>query len=363
MSAPETSRSSAGEAKAPPRRSLARGTLNALRRSNMTAIGVVLAVMIVSASLASPYFLDEYNLKALVRDLAFIGMIGIGQALLLLIGELDLSVGKIASLCGVVAGMLMVTAGLDPYLSIVAGLALGVALGVLNGLIITKLRLNSMVVTIGMAGVYGGGTLVLTKGKAVTNIPEVIHFLGKGTLGQIPIPFVFTLAVLAAVLFLVKKTKTGRYIYAIGNSREAARILGIKVDRVRILNYAIMGFISALAGILYVARLGSSQASIGENWPMNSIAASVIGGVALTGGLGNPAGALIGAAIISDITNMIVLLGVNVYWQSAVSGFVVVAAISFSSISAMARERRQRKLKLDAAVESLEPPPGESSRG
>ena len=329
--------------------SFPRSILNSLKRSNMTAIGVVLAVMLIIASTASPYFLDEYNLKALIRDLAFIGMIGIGQALLLLIGELDLSVGKIASLCGVVAGMLMVTVGLNPYASLAAGLALGVALGILNGLIITKLRLNSMVVTIGMAGVYGGVTLVLTKGKAVTNIPEVIHFLGKGTIGQLPVPFAFTLAVLVAVLFLVKKTKTGRHIYAIGNSREAAKILGIKVDRIRILNYAIMGLISALAGILYVARLGSSQASIGENWPMNSIAASVIGGVALTGGLGNPAGALIGAAIISVIQNMIVLMGVNVYWQSAVSGFVVVAAISFSSISAMTRERRQRKLKLDSA--------------
>ena len=104
--------------------------------------------------------------------------------------------------------------------------------------------------------------------------------------------------------------------------------------------------ISALAGILYVARLGSSQSAIGENWPMNSIASSVIGGVALTGGIGNPAGALVGAAIISIIQNMIVLFGVNVYWQSAVSGIVVVAAISFSSISQILRERRARKIKV-----------------
>lgn len=319
-----------------------------LKRSSMTAITIILALMILVASFTSEYFLDEYNLKALVRDLAFIGMIGIGQALLLLIGELDLSVGKIASLCGVIAGMLMVTFGFNPYLSLVAALALGASLGALNGLIITKLRLNSMVVTIGMAGVYGGITLVLTKGKAVTNIPEVIHFLGKGHIGVVPVPFIFTIAVLIGVLFLVKKTKTGRYIYAIGNSKEAAKILGIKVDRVRILNYAIVGFISALAGILYVARLGSSQASIGDSWPMNSIAASVIGGVALTGGVGNPAGALVGAAIISVIQNMIVLKGVSVYWQSAVSGFVVVAAISFGSISTMLRERKQRKIKIEA---------------
>lgn len=321
--------------------------INALKKSNMTAMGVVLILMIIIASVMSPYFLDIYNLQALVRDLAFIGMIGIGQSLLLLIGELDLSVGKIASLCGILAGMMMVNYGFNPYLSLVIALLLGLVFGAVNGLIITKLRLNSMVATIGMQGVYGGINLVLTKGKAITGIPESIYIFGKGNVGPIPFPFIFTMIVLICVLFLVKKTKTGRYIYAIGNSREAAKILGIKVDRIRIMIYSIVGFISALAGILYVARLGSSQSAIGENWPMNSIASSVIGGVSLTGGIGNPAGALIGAAVISIIQNMIVLFGVNVYWQSAVSGIVVVIAISFSSISDMIRERKQRKIKVN----------------
>ena len=320
--------------------------VNALKKSNMTAIGVVLLLMIIIASVASPYFLDMYNLQSLIRDLAFIGMIGIAQSLLLLIGELDLSVGKIASLCGILAGMMMVNYGINPWLALAFALLLGLVFGCINGLIITKLRLNSMVATIGMQGVYGGINLVLTKGKAITGIPEDIYILGKGNLGPVPFPFVFCIGVLILILFMVKKTKTGRYIYAIGNSREAAKILGIKVDKIRVMIYAIVGLISSLAGILYVARLGSSQSAIGENWPMNSIAASVIGGVSLTGGIGNPAGALIGAAIISIIQNMIVLFGVNVYWQSAVSGIVVVIAISFSSISEIMRERKQRKIKL-----------------
>jgi ribose transport system permease protein len=320
--------------------------VNALRKSTMTAIGAVLVLMVLLASIFSPYFLDIYNLQSLIRDLAFIGMIGIGQSLLLLIGELDLSVGKIASLCGIMSGMMMMHWGWNPYASLIAALLLGLLLGTINGMIITKLRLNAMVATIGMQGVYGGINLVLTKGKAITGIPKSIHVFGKGNLGPIPFPFIFTLIILVLVLFFVKKTKTGRYIYAIGNNKEAAKVLGIKVDKIRVMIYAIVGFISALAGILYVARLGSAQSSIGENWPMNSIAASVIGGVALTGGVGNPAGALIGAAIISIIQNMIVLFGVNVYWQSAVSGFVVVIAISFSSLSAILREMKQRKIRL-----------------
>ena len=316
--------------------------LNIFKRSNMTAIGMVLIIMFVIACIGSPYFLDVYNIQSLLRDLAIIGMIGIAQSLLLLVGELDLSVGKIATLCGILSGMLMIYAKINPWLALICGLIFGIFFGLLNGLIITKLRLNSMVATIGMQGVYGGINLVLTKGKAITGIPEQIQFLGKASLGIVPMPFIFCIIVLLLVLFLVKKTKTGRYIYAIGNSREAATILGIKVDKIRVFIYVAVGLISSLAGLLYVCRLGSAQSTLGESWPMNSIAASVIGGVSLNGGIGNPAGALIGAAIISIISNMIVLFGVNAYWQQAVSGIVVVLAISFSSIMEIIRERRAR---------------------
>jgi hypothetical protein len=316
--------------------------LNIFKRSNMTAIGMVLIIMFVIACIGSPYFLDVYNIQSLLRDLAIIGMIGIAQSLLLLVGELDLSVGKIATLCGILSGMLMIYAKINPWLALICGLIFGILFGLLNGLIITKLKLNSMVATIGMQGVYGGINLVLTKGKAITGIPEQIQFLGKGSLGIVPMPFIFCIIVLVLVLFLVKKTKTGRYIYAIGNSREAATILGIKVDQIRVFIYVAVGLISSLAGLLYVCRLGSAQSTLGESWPMNSIAASVIGGVSLNGGIGNPAGALIGAAIISIISNMIVLFGVNAYWQQAVSGIVVVLAISFSSIMEIIRERRAR---------------------
>lgn len=325
--------------------------LKSIKKSSLASISMVLILMIIFASFASPYFLDIYNIQSLIRDLAFIGMIGIAQSLLLLVGELDLSVGTVASLCGILAGIMMMNMGIPSYLSLIIALLFGLVFGTINGLLITKLKLNAMVATIGMQGVYGGINLVLTKGKAITGIPSEIYILGKGNIGPIPIPFLFTLAVLIGVIFLVKKTKTGRYIYAIGNNREAATILGIKVDNIRVILYAIVGLISALAGVLYVARLGSSQSSIGVNWPMNSIASAVIGGVALTGGVGNPAGALIGATIISVISNLIVLMGVSVYWQSAVSGIVVVLAISFSSISAMVANKRQRKVVVQKVEE------------
>jgi len=279
-----------------------------------------------------------------MRDISLVGMVAIGQCLLLLIGELDLSVGTMASLAGIFGGLLMTKVGMNPYLSFLLGLASGTLFGIINGLLVTRLRLNSMVTTIGMQGVYSGIALVITKGKAITQIPESIFFLGKGDIGGIPIPFIIVLIIVVVTVLFVTKTKTGRYIYAIGNSKSAAHILGIKVDRIRVLTFAITGFLSALAGMLCLARLGSAQAAIGTNWPMNSIAACVIGGILLTGGVGNPIGSIIGTAIISLISNVIVLIGVDIYWQSAVSGIVVLIAIALPSILNIVRERKRARL-------------------
>lgn len=335
------------------------GLLKKLGQNKLMTITLILVGMIIIASFTSEYFLTEYNLQSVIRDLAFIGIIAIGQSCLLLLGELDLSVGAIASLCGVLGGMMMVTYGWNPWLSFLLCIMLGMLFGGVNGVIITKLRLNAMVVTIGMQGVYSGINLVLTKGKAITKVPSEIYVLGTGTALEIPVPFLFTVAVLALVVVLIKKTKFGRYVYAIGNSRDAASILGINTDWVRIKVYSMVGGLSALAGMLMVARLGASQPSIGTNWPMNSIAASVIGGLALTGGVGNPAGALVGAAIIMLIQNMIVLYGVNVYWQTAVSGIVVVLAIAIDSVTVILAERRRRlaylaKHREDVAKQAVE---------
>jgi ribose transport system permease protein len=214
-----------------------------------------------------------------------------------------------------------------------ACLLLGAALGCFNGLMVTVLKLHSLVLTIGTAGVFGGANLVLTKGVAITNIPKEIQFLGRGDLFGVPMPFVVMLIVLIIASFVIMKTPFGRYIYAIGDNTPAARMLGIKVDTVRVLVFTIAGMLAALAGLLMVTRLGTAQPSIGETWVLPPIAASVIGGVATTGGVGTPLGAILGAAIIGVIENIIVLFGVSPYWQGVVSGFIVVLAISFDSIS------------------------------
>lgn len=297
--------------------------------------GIIVALLLISAvaSLYSEYFLTSYNIIIIVRTLAFVGIVSLGQAMLLILGELDLSIGAIAGLCGVIGGILMVDVGLNPYLAFALALLLGMFCGLINGLLVTKINLNSLVVTLGMAGVFKGINLVITKGKAIVNIPPQIHFLGKGDVWGIPVPFIIMLIVLLVVTFVASLTMFGRYMYAIGNNRDAAAILGIKVDRIRTVCFVLAGFLGALAGMLMVARLGSSQPSIGEIWVMPSIAAPVIGGVPTTGGVGTPLGAVIGAAVIGVIENIIVLFGVSPYWQNVVSGAIVVAAISLDSLS------------------------------
>ena len=307
--------------------------LSILIRNPLAGVFVALVVIFGISAIVSPYFLTAYNMSVIARGLAFVGLVTIAQSSLMILGELDLSLGTIGGLCGVVSGMLMVQAGLPWPVALVLALLLGMALGFINGFLVTALGLHSLVLTIGTAGIYGGAILVLTKGVAITGIPAGIQFLGRGDFLGIPVPFLIMLAVLGVALFLTLKTPVGRYMYAIGNNAAAARMLGIRVDRIRLLVFTFAGMLSALAGLLMVARLGTAQPSIGQAWVLAPIAAAVIGGVATTGGVGSPLGAIFGAGIIAIIENIIVLFGVSPYWQGVVSGVIVVLAISFDALS------------------------------
>ncbi len=299
----------------------------------LAGVFVILVLIFAVSAVLSPYFLTSYNLSVVMRGLAFIGLVTIAQSSLMIIGELDLSLGVIGGLCGVVSGLLMVDAGMPPALAVPLTLLLGAALGFCNGFLVAMLRLHSLVLTIGTAGIIGGANLVLTRGVAITGIPKSIQFLGRGDLLGVPVPFLVMMVMLVLAVFLTVKTPFGRYMYAIGNNAAAARMLGIEVNRIRLLVFTGAGLLASLAGVMMVARLGTAQPSIGDTWVLGPIAASVIGGVATTGGVGSPLGAIFGAAIIGIIENIIVLFGVSPYWQGIVSGTIVVLAISFDAIS------------------------------
>ncbi|CAN7382563.1 ABC transporter permease [Brucella pseudogrignonensis] len=307
--------------------------LSNLIRTPLAGVFVALLVIFALSAILSPYFLTPYNLSVVARGLAFVGLITIAQSMLMVLGELDLSLGVIGGLSGVVSGILMVRMGFEPYSAMLLAILLGLCLGLFNGFLVTFLRLHSLVLTIGTAGIFGGANLVLTRGVAITGIPRDVQYLGRGDLFGVPVPFIIMFVALLVATFVMLKTPFGRYMYAIGNNRDGARMLGIRVDRVRLMVFGVAGAIAGLAGVLMVARLGTAQPSIGDSWVLAPIAASVIGGVATTGGIGSPIGAILGAGIIAIIENIIVLFGVSPYWQGIVSGAIVVLAISFDAIS------------------------------
>jgi ribose transport system permease protein len=293
---------------------------------------VVLLLLFAVSSLLSPYFATPYNMTIIARSLAFIGLVTLGQAMLMLLGELDISLGAMGGLCGVAAGMLMMDLGVNPFVAMGLAVVLGALLGLLNGFLITALNLHSLVLTIAMAGVYKGVNLVLTKGVAITNIPESTQFLGRGEVGPFPTPFVIMIGLLVVIAVVAHRTPFGRYVFAIGDNAAAARMIGVKVNLIKLLVFVIAGALAALAGTLMVARLGTAQPSIGDTWVLPSIAAAVIGGVA-TGGIGSPVGAILGAGIVGVIEDITVLYGISPYWQGVISGVIVVMAISFDSVS------------------------------
>ncbi|WP_159075225.1 ABC transporter permease [Celeribacter baekdonensis] len=298
-------------------------------------VGVLIAfvVICVVAAIVAPEFLSSYNMTIISRDLAFIGIVAIAQGMLLLLGDIDVSIGAIAGLSGIVCTKLLVDAQLDPSLAIAAGLAVGAIAGAVNGTIITMFNLNSLVVTIGMLSVYSGLNLWITKGRTIVGLPKEVTVLGGGSLMGIPVPVYIMIGAFAVILFLTTKTVYGRRLYAVGNSREAAKIIGIHEQRVRITAYAVAGSLAGLAGMLLCFRLVSAQASMGQSWLLPSIAAPVIGGIATTGGIGTIWGALLGAAIIAVLGNVIVLGDVDVYLQQVVTGAIVVIAVALDAIT------------------------------
>ncbi len=299
----------------------------------LIVVAVVLLALLAASSLLSPYFATSYNMTIMARSLAFIGLITLGQAMLMLLGELDISLGAMGGLCGVVAGMLMMDAGVNPFAAMAIAVVFGALLGLLNGFLVTALNLHSLVLTIAMAGVYKGVNLVLTKGVAITDIPAVDPVPRARRRRPVSDPVRHHDRAAGGDRGIAHRTPFGRYVFAIGDNAVAARMIGIKVNRIKLLVFVIAGSLAALAGTLMVARLGTAQPSIGDTWVLPSIAAAVIGGVATTGGIGSPVGAILGASIIGVIEDVTVLYGISPYWQGIISGVIVVIAISFDSMS------------------------------
>lgn len=290
---------------------------------------VALLLLCVFLSLTSPAFLTTGNLFGVARAFSLTAIVAIGQTLVILTGGIDLSVGSVLALAGLSTGMLL-QAGWPLPLAMLAGLGVGVAFGLFNGLMVTRVGLPPFIVTLGTLSIGRGLVYVLTKGYPVT-IPydyEPFIALGQGYLWIIPIPVIIMVVLTAVGVVFLNATTLGRYIYAVGGNPEAARLAGIPVNRVKLFAYVTCSTLAALAGLILVARLVSAQPSAGLGFELPVIAASVIGGTSLMGGEGTVLGAVLGAAIMGVLENGMVLLGVSTYAQQAVTGTVILLAVA-----------------------------------
>jgi len=321
--------------------------------------GILLALigMCVLISLVTANFLTTYNLAIVMRQVSFIGIVAAGQTLVLLLGGIDLSVGAIAGLSAILGAMMMTAGGLDPFLSMTLAIAMGFFFGLINGVLIAYLRLNAFIVTLATGEVFAGTVLVLTRGYAITGLPPEFAVLGQGAVGIVPVSVLILFAVFAALVYMTQHTPFGRSIFAIGGNRVAARFVGLRVERVEMMVYALAGMLSATAGMLFVSRMSAGQPTIGASWLMPSITAAIIGGTSLSGGVGTVLGTLLGAIFMGVLANGIVLTNVSSYWERVIIGLFVIIAVLVD----MFRRNSQGRALLPAWLSSLRG--GRKSRG
>jgi ribose transport system permease protein len=306
--------------------------LKRLFRAHESAILVVFVLFCVFLGIVAPNFFTLRNITNVVRQFSMITIVAVGMTFVIITGGIDLSVGGIVAFAGVCTAWLLVKWHLPIVPSILVGLLLGLAVGVLNALLIVQIQLPPFIATLGMMQVSRGLVLVLTKGYPIQPFPPSFLGIGQGTLGIVPIPILIMIGVVLVAHVFLSKTTMGRYIYYVGSNPTAAKLSGINVRRVLSLVYILAGLAGGLAAVILIARLASAQSSMAMGWELDAIAAVVIGGASLSGGEGSIVGTLIGAALMGVIRNALILLHVSVYWQDVVIGLVIIVAVTIDRI-------------------------------
>jgi ribose transport system permease protein len=294
-----------------------------------------LIVLFIALSIASPYFLTANNLASVARQTAVFNTMALGMTIVIISGGIDLSVGSILGLSGLIGAMAL-ERGCPVVVSVLIGLGVGTLCGFFNGLMITQLRIPPFVVTLGTMGIFRGLALIFSNGLPVHRIPPGFSFLGEGNL--LGVPFVVWMLVMCAVVVhvVLEHTRLGRYAFAIGSNRIASVYAGIPVNFHVTAVYAIGGALTGLAGMIEASRLMTGQPTAGQGYELQAIAAVVIGGGSLNGGEGSVVGTLIGAFIMGLLSNGADLLNISNYWQQVIIGAVIILAVTLDEV----RKRR-----------------------
>ena len=296
----------------------------------MVRYGIVVAfiVLCLGLSLLNEYFLTSGNITNVLRQASINGILAIGLTFVILTGGIDLSVGSLLALCGILGASAVTGANPgSPAVAVAIGVGAGLGLGMVNGVLVAHLRVPAFVATLGMLSVARGLTFISNNGMPVPNLSPAFRQLGQGFVAGVPVPVIlFALSVLLAWVAL-RFTIYGRYVYAVGGNERSARTSGINTRRIVFSVYAISGALAGLAGLVLAARTTSALPQAGVSYELDAIAAVVIGGTSLTGGVGSPVGTLFGALIIAVISNGLDLMGVSSYYQQVIKGVIIVLAV------------------------------------
>jgi fructose transport system permease protein len=308
------------------------------RMPPLATLGPLLALLAACAFFAaqSDRFLTGANLSLVLQQVTVVGVIAIGQTLIVLTAGIDLSCGMVMALGGIVMSKLAVDAGLPPALAIAAGLCVTTLFGLVNGLLVTRVKLPPFIVTLGTLNIAFAITQLYSQSQTVTDLPESLTFLGSTfALGGTRVAFgtVLMLVLYAAVWFALKETARGRHVYAVGNNREATRLTGIPTGRVLLGVYVLAGLFYGVASLLSVARTGVGDPNAGQTENLDAITAVVLGGTSLFGGRGSVLGTLVGALIVGVFRNGLTLMGVSSVYQILVTGVLVILAVAADQLS------------------------------
>jgi Ribose/xylose/arabinose/galactoside ABC-type transport systems, permease components len=299
----------------------------------VSLLGVVLALVLImiTLSMTTGTFFTGSNLSNIARQSVWVGVMAVGMVFVLGTEGIDLSVGSVLSLTGVVVAAI-ITSGYNIFLALILGLAFGVLVGLINGLLITKVSLPPFIATLGMMSVLQGVAYVYTQGIPIYGLQyREVQMWAQGFVGPIPVPVLILLIVWALGFMVLTKTPYGRYVLSVGSNENAANLVGISVDRIKISVYAISGFLAALAGILLASRSEAAVPTAGAGYEMDVIAAAVIGGTAMSGGIASVSGAVIGSVLMTTIRNGLNLLGVSSLWHQVVMGILILLAVAIGS--------------------------------
>ncbi|NLL90975.1 MAG: ABC transporter permease [Ruminococcaceae bacterium] len=293
---------------------------------------IILIILCIAASLISPVFLTSRNLINVLRQVAVSSVLGIGYTLVMTSGNLDLSVGSMLGMLGVIMGLLSVR-GLPFGLVLVIGMAFGALCGFLNGFIGMKLKLPLFIVTLAQGQVYKGVCFLLSNNSPVNGLQDQFKWIGQGYVFHIPVPIYITLFCCLIMSVLLGNTRFGRQVIATGGNREAALVSGINVSRLTIFVYMIVGMFVSVAAMIMNGRAFSAQPTAGTGMEMDAIAAVVIGGTSMSGGNPNVVGTIFGCVIVGVISNILNLTGVDSNWQHVVKGLMILTAVALDTIS------------------------------